>query len=489
MATSDDVSKGSKFAEQLSLLTSPVLYFGRNLVSLIGVVLTTSTFFTIVVLYLLDFFRPYANPYIGILAYLILPGLFLIGLVLIPVGMVLMHRREVRAGTLPHKYPKVDFNQPHLRRVFSFVVLATVLNGLVLIAASYRGVQYMDSVTFCGQTCHTVMSPEFTGYQNSPHSRVECVVCHIGAGASWFVRSKISGLQQVVAVALNNYPRPIPTPIENLRPARETCEECHWPSRFGGYLLMILNKYDDDESNHLTKTVLSLKVGGGSAQDAGIHTVHLDAASEITYLTTDAQRQVIPWVQYRSVDGAVKEFAASDSDGDKSQGELRTMDCMDCHNRPTHAYQLPGRAVNDAMAAGRMDPTLPFLKKTAVELLQHAYPTRQAGLDALPQALSDFYQENYPEVWREKREQVEQTGATLAEVYGRNVFPEMMVDWGTYPNNIGHEDFPGCFRCHDGDHSTADGESISQDCGSCHALLAYEEDDPEILSALTEGGP
>jgi len=168
LATADEGSRGSNFVDQLSLLSSPVFYLSRNPVSMVGVVLTTSTFFTIVVLYLVEFYRPYANPYIGILAYLILPGLFLIGLVLIPIGMMLMHHREVRAGTLPHKYPKVDFNQPHLRRVFSFVVLATTVNGLVLTAASYRGVQYMDSVSFCGQTCHTVMTPEFSAYQNSP---------------------------------------------------------------------------------------------------------------------------------------------------------------------------------------------------------------------------------------------------------------------------------------------------------------------------------
>lgn len=489
MANAEGGLTGNKFLDQLALLSSPLFYLSRNVVSLIGVVLTTSTFFTIVVFYLVDFYRPYTNPYIGILAYLILPGVFLIGLVLVPLGMVLMHRREVRTGKLPYKYPKVDFNQPHLRRVFAFVVLATTLNGLALTTASYRGVQYMDSVTFCGQTCHTVMTPEFTAYQNSPHSRVECVVCHIGAGASWFVRSKLSGLQQVVAVALNDFPRPIPTPIENLRPARETCERCHWPSRFSGYLLMIRNNYGDDETNHHTETVLSLKVGGGAMRGRGIHTVHLDLAREITYLTTDGQRQVIPWVQYRGVDGTAKEFAASDWNGDKSKGELRTMDCMDCHNRPTHTFQLPGRAVNDAMASGRLDPALPYLKKTAVELLQRSYPTHQAALDALPQALSEYYQENYPEVWESKRAKVEQAGAALAEIYGRNVFPEMNVDWGTYPNNIGHQDFPGCFRCHDGDHSTKDGETITQDCGACHNLLAYEEDNPEILSELGAGGP
>jgi len=414
-----------------------------------------------------------------------LPVIFVLGLLLIPLGMALMHHREVRQGILPHKYPKIDFNRPELRRVFSFVVLATTLNGLILTTASYRSVQYMDSTTFCGQTCHAVMQPEYAAYQNSPHSRVECVVCHIGPGASWFVRSKLSGVGQVIAVTLNSYPRPIPTPIRNLRPARETCEQCHWPSRFSGYLLAVRPHYGDDETNHATKTVLSLNVGGGKTQPTGIHTVHMERASEITYLTTDQQRQQIPWVRYRSVTGEVREFSARGWDGDMSRGELRVMDCMDCHNRPTHTYQLPERAVDDALAAGQMNPTLPFLKKKSLELLKQSYPTQQAALDSLPRALSEFYEKNYPEVWKQRRDSVERSGQALQEIYSRNVFPEMNIGWGIYPNNIGHMDFPGCFRCHDDEHVTKEGAAITQDCNVCHVVLASEEENPAILEQLT----
>ena len=482
---SSDRTTNRILLERLRLLTSPIFYLSQNRISLLGVVLATGIFMAMVVLYLADFYGLYGNPYVGIVAYLILPGLFLMGLLLIPVGMALKHHREVREGSLPAKYPQLDFNRPELRRVFSFVVLATVLNAAIFIHASYRGVVYMDSISFCGQVCHTVMEPEFIAYENSPHARVACVSCHIGPGASWFVRYKLSGLRQVVAVTLNTFTRPIPTPIENLRPARETCEQCHWPSKFSGGLLAIRPKFAKDEANTATKTVLMVKVGGGTAQSTGIHSAHLDLAGEITYLAADPQRQEIPWVRYRSAGGVVTEYAVPDWDHDFSKGERRVMDCMDCHNRPTHAFQLPDQAVDAALDSGRIASSLPYVKKKAVEALEQSYPTQTAGLEGVARSLLAFYQENYPEVWNQQREAVELASQAVQEIYRRNIFPEMNIGWGTYINNIGHVDFPGCFRCHDGNHASEQETTITQDCDTCHLLLALEEPDPEILRQLT----
>ena len=485
MASSTQTPGSIAFLDRLRLLVSPVFYLSRNTISLAGVILATGIFLAMVVFYAANFYGLGANPYVGIVAYLILPGLFVAGLVLIPAGMALKHHREVRQGTLPLKYPKLDFNRPELRRLFHFVLLATGLNAAIFIHASYRGVQYMDSVSFCGQTCHTVMQPEFAAYENSPHARVACVSCHIGPGASWFVRYKLSGLRQVFAVSFNTFPRPIPTPIENLRPARETCEQCHWPSKFSGGLLAIRPKFADDETNTATKTVLMLKVGGGIARGTGIHSAHLDLAGEITYLATDPQRQQIPWVQYRSAGGVVTEYAAQEWDGNFQSGELRTMDCMDCHNRPTHAFQLPEQAVDEALDSGRIDASLPFVKKKAVEFLKDSYETQAAGLEGIRTALLGFFQQDYPQVWEQKRESVELAAQTLQEIYSRNIFPEMKIGWGTYPNNDGHADFPGCFRCHDDNHTSQQATTITQDCNACHFLLAVEEPDPAILKELT----
>jgi nitrate/TMAO reductase-like tetraheme cytochrome c subunit len=485
LPNSNNNPNGASFPDRARILAAPLFYLSRNTVSLIGVVLATSLFFTMVILYLADFYGVSANPYLGIIAYLILPGIFLLGLILIPIGILLKHHREVREKTLPEKYPKVDFNRPELRRVVSFIVLVTVVNALIFIHASYQGVRYMDSARFCGQVCHNVMQPEFTAYKNSPHSRVECVSCHIGPGASWFVKSKLSGVRQVLAVALNSYPRPIPTPIKNLRPARETCEQCHWPSKFSGSLLAIRPKYAEDEQNSATKSVLMLKVGGGNGGGAGIHGTHLDLARQITYLTTDRDRQQIPYVRYTAVNGKVTEFAAADWNGNQSAGELRTMDCMDCHNRPTHTYQLPDQALDESLAAGRIAASLPFVKKKGLELLKQPYTTQAAGLENISRTLLAYYQQSYPQIFAAQRQDVENAAREIQAIYQRNVFPEMKIVWGTYPNNIGHTTTAGCFRCHDGSHTAKDGAAITQDCNACHQLLAVDEANPKILQDLT----
>jgi len=481
---SDDPVARNGLLARLRLFVTPIFYLSQNPVSLVGVALATSLFFTMVVFYIATSVGVAPNPYVGIVAFLVLPGIFLLGLVLIPLGMIRKRRREAREGVLPLRYPDLDFNRPELRRVFSFVVLATGINGIVLINGSYRGVEYMDSVTFCGEVCHSVMEPEFTAYQYSPHARVACVSCHIGPGASWFVRSKLSGVRQIFAVALDTFSRPIPTPIEDLRPARETCEQCHWPSKFTGSLLTVRPRFAEDEKNTATKTVLLLKVGGGTAQGRGIHSAHLDLAREITYLATDSQRQAIPWVRFVSPGGETHEYSTPDWDKDFSKGELRVMDCVDCHNRPTHTFQLPEQALDEALATGRVDSSLPFLKKKAVELLKQLYPSQAAAAEGLRRGLTEYYRETYPEVWDRQRESLELAIQAIQEMYRRNVFPEMKVAWGTYPNNLGHMNSPGCFRCHDGNHLNAQGSALTQDCNTCHTLLAIEEENPAILEQL-----
>ena len=213
----------------------PIYFLGQNPLTLTGAVITTSTALTTIAFWFYEIFLPGPpHPYIGLLVFLILPGIFILGLLLIPLGIWLRRRSLLASGKMPGVFPTVDLGLPVVRRTLEYVGLATVLNLLIIGTASYRGVQYMDSTSFCGKTCHTVMDPEYTAYQNSPHSRVECVDCHIGPGAGWFVRSKLSGLRQVFAVTFHTYSRPIPSPVKYLRPARETCEQCHWPQRFTG---------------------------------------------------------------------------------------------------------------------------------------------------------------------------------------------------------------------------------------------------------------
>lgn len=467
----------------------PAVYLGHNALTLLGAVLTTGSALTMLGLWTFELVSGKAfHPYAGIVIFLILPGIFLFGLVLMPLGAWWRRRKLRAAGQLPVAYPRIDFHEPVLRRAFVLVLVLTFLNAAILGTASYRGVEHMDSVEFCGQTCHTVMAPEFSGYQDSPHSRVACVACHIGPGAPWFVRSKLSGARQVFAVALKTYSRPIPSPVRELRPARETCEQCHWPQKFHGDKFLVRTKYSDDEANTPLTTVLVLKVGGRTWQGSvGIHGRHLDTFERISYVSTDGRRQVIPVVRYIDDAGKTVEYLSEDvkvTPEQLARAEHRLMDCMDCHNRPTHAFQLPERAVDQAMNEGRISPQLPYIKKMAVEALRGEYPDRATARNEIAARLTGFYRDVHPDTYRSHRALVEAAVDQVQRIYLRNVFPEMKVLWGTYPNNIGHEDFLGCFRCHDGQHKSADGREISQDCNACHTVLAMEDPNPKVLESL-----
>jgi hypothetical protein len=464
-------------------------YFSQNTISFIGVVLTTSSAVTLIAFWIYDFALPGPpHPYVGILLFLLLPGIFILGLLLIPLGILLRRRQLQKQGELPHVYPEIDLQIPMVQHSFVFIGAATFLNVLIFSFASYKGVTYMDTTTFCGKTCHTVMAPEFSAYQNSPHSRVDCVECHIGPGAGWFVRSKLSGLRQVFAVTFHTYSRPIPSPVKYLRPARETCEQCHWPQRFSGDKFILKTNYKEDEKNTALTTALIVKVGGRAAGGSvGIHGRHLDDGSRIRYISTDGKRQVIPVVFYTDDQGKTIEFDSTDIKVTKEElakGEHRSMDCIDCHNRPTHAFELPENAVDLRMSRGLISPELPFIRKKAVELLKVTYPDRDTAQKAIVEGIENFYRTSYPEVYNGKRALVEQSADNVAKVYLRNVFPDMNVNWGVHPNNLGHNDFPGCFRCHDGSHTSADGQTISNDCSACHNLLAVQEENPKVLKDL-----
>jgi hypothetical protein len=475
--------------ERMRDWTQPIYFLGQNATTLTGAVITTSTALTTIAFWFYDIFLPGPpHPYIGLLVFLILPGIFVLGLLLIPLGIWLRRRSLRGSGELPKAYPSIDLRLPVVRRTAEWVALATVLNLLIIGTASYRGVEYMDSVTFCGTTCHTVMAPEYTAYQNSPHSHVACVECHIGSGAGWFVRAKVTGLRQVFMVTFHDYPRPIPSPVQNLRPASETCEQCHWPQRFTGDKLLVNTSYKDDEKNTPQTDVLQLNVGGRSWQGSvGIHGHHLADNARIRYISTDKERQTIPVVYYTDDQGKTTEFISTDAKPTQAQldkGEHRTMDCIDCHNRPTHAFDLPENAVDKQMSVGHISPDLPYIRKKAVEVLKVNYTTRDVARQNIIAELNNFYSANYPQIYQTRRALVQQAGDEVAAIYLRNIFPEMRVTWGVHPNNLGHNDSPGCFRCHDGSHTSADGQTITNDCSACHQVLAAGEQNPKILTDL-----
>ncbi len=469
----------------------PAVYLGHNRITALGAILTTSSAVTMMAVWVYESLRGIGaiHPYSGLVFFLLLPGVFVVGLVLVPLGGWLRWRLLRRKHELPVEYPQIDLKSPTLQRGLLLIAALTLVNVLLMGVASYKGVEYMDSQKFCGQTCHSVMDPEYIAYQNSPHSRVECVGCHIGPGASWFVKSKLSGVRQVFAVAFHTYSRPIPYPVRELRPAQETCEQCHWPQRFSGDKFIVRRRYAEDEKNTQMTTVLVMKLGGRTSTVAiGIHGRHIDEKEQrIIYDATDEHRQVIPRVTYREADGKIVDYNSTDvkvTPAELARGEKRLMDCVDCHNRPTHIFELPPRAVDVRIDRGLISRDLPFVKKKAVEVLKAPYASRSEATSRIASGLGDFYRTQYPDVYREHGAAVESAIEAVQGIYLRNVFPDMKITWGTYPNNIGHEDFPGCFRCHDGNHIASDGKAIVADCDACHNILAQDETNPKVLAQL-----
>jgi nitrate/TMAO reductase-like tetraheme cytochrome c subunit len=419
------------------------------------------------------------NPYVGIIAFLVLPFIFFVGLALIPIGIYLGKHR-VRKGL---ESPELD-RKTALRRLAWVFGVTTLFNFLVGTQLTYRAVTYMETPNFCGTSCHT-MAPQFAAYQNSPHSRVDCVDCHVAPGAAGWVNSKAAGTRQLIETAFNTYQSPIPSALESNRlvPSRQTCENCHWPQKFGGVTLRVINKYAEDETNSRTQSVLLMMVGGGKV--AGIHDAHLGPGINIRFAVADPARQTIPWVEYRnSTIGVSKTFAVPDTKQPPETLPKHDMQCVDCHNRPTHTFELPERAIDKAMERGEIPVTLPFIKKKGVEVLKINYNTREEASEKIPQSLVSFYRQNYSELYAKRSHDIDQAAQAIVTIYKRNVFPDLKVSWGTYPNNLGHMDTPGCFRCHDGSHAAADGKAITQDCSTCHELLATDEASPQILKTL-----
>lgn len=419
------------------------------------------------------------TPYAGIVLFIVVPAFLVLGVVLVPVGMLLQWRRVRPGGQLePSRFPVVDLNRPRHRNVVLVTSAASLILVLLSTVGGYKAYETTESVEFCGQLCHGPMEPEYTTYQHSPHARVPCVDCHVGPGAGWYLRSKLAGLVQAYAVTFDTYPRPIPAPIESLRPARETCEECHWARQFFGEQHRSMVHFLPDESNTRWRMDMRIKTGGGLAEIGraeGIHW-HMNLAHRLEYFARDAERQEIPWVRVTDrTTGAVTVYrSVSDPPPPEelAQADIRTMDCMDCHNRPAHRFRSPGFSLNRALAARRIDPGLPYVKKKGVELLAAGYASKEEAFASIQEGLWSFYRAEYPLLATGRRAAIEQAVEELRAIYRRNQFPSMRVRWDTYADNIGHLDTPGCARCHDADHRSSDGRTLERSCDTCHLIVA-----------------
>ena len=480
----------------------------RSPIGLIGTILAGTSGFLIVTLTLWESIGTQQHPYLGIITYMVLPVFFTIGLVLIFLGIRRQRKKIARLAETGEvaeaEYPVVDLNDDRTRAWLVSAGAFGDLAAIIIVMVTAKGVEYVDSNSFCGETCH-VMEPEFTAYQRSPHARVHCVECHVGSGARFFLKAKVSGVRQVYRLWTNTYDRPIPTPVQDLRPATATCEHCHWPTKFVGDRTDVNDKFRSDSANTHLQTILLVHVGGETmGTSAGIHW-HVDPANQVTY-RSDPSREVIREVVLRRPDGTEKRWfnsadpnprwnanpGMSDEDAEETGEAIptdiwRTMDCADCHNRPTHVYWTPEQAMDQSLLRGAVSQDLPFVRREGLRLLKEDWGSRDGAVAGIAAGIQAFYRDHYPSIADSRADDVAAAGEVIGALWATNVFPEMNVTWGTYPDHIGHPGFKGgCLRCHTSTMKTEDGESVSTDCGNCHQVLAMDRPAAQIRLTAEE---
>jgi len=455
-----------KNRDQRSLYRNSVSYFG-GLIILVSIVM-------ILLFLLLNFSLRAPSPYLGILTYMIFPAFLTLGILVSLYGLFRESRRRRRLGAMEAlPYPRLDLNEPRQRRKFTLFLTGGCFLGILLAFVGYNAYLFTDSNTFCGKLCHSVMKPEYTAYLNGPHARVRCVDCHVGTGVSWYVKSKISGAPQVFALWLRTYSRPIPTPLKNLRPARETCEECHWPEKFYGAQLMQYPYFRYSQENSPEQISLLVRTGGGTpnlGENVGIHW-HMAINEKVYFRATDRGLQQIPWIKVTRADGSettYRDQSVKISDEELKKLPVNFMDCMDCHNRPSHVFSPPETAVDQAMAGGSISSKLPWIKKMALDVLVKNYGEGQNVYEEMRRFIEGYYAKNFPKVLTNQRADLTRAVGAIFGIYQRNVFPTMKVNWTTYPNNIGHRNWPGCFRCHNDRHVSPTGKALTSACPVCH---------------------
>ncbi len=446
----------------------------RNAISYFGAVIIAISLGLIISLMGIGFTQARPSPYLGIFTYLVFPVQLVGGVLIFLFGMWWERRRRRRLGTEDiAPLPIFDLNNPGHRKTMAVVLVSGGVLAVLLSLSAYNTYLFTDSVAFCGTLCHKVMKPEYVAYLNGPHARVPCVDCHVGPGMTWYFRSKVAGVPQVFGTVFEDYSRPLPAPIKNLRPARETCERCHWPEKFYGAQLIQIPFFRHDEKNTPEQISLMVKTGGGTprlGENAGIHW-HMMINNRVYFRALDREQQRIPWVKLVRPEGSemiYRDKSIKISDAELEKLPIQLMDCMNCHNRPAHLFYAPDNLVDRSLASGNISPKLPWIKKVATLSLTQRYADQETGVREIRKTIERFYAEKYPEVFKNEKPLVQQAMDTVSKIYTQNVFPDMKVNWLTYPNNIGHRDWPGCFVCHDGQHVNSAGEPIFKTCTTCH---------------------
>jgi nitrate/TMAO reductase-like tetraheme cytochrome c subunit len=449
-----------------------------NWISISGFILALNSLIIIAILFIFSLFSKENNTYLGLFTYIVVPAFLVLGLLLIPLGMIIKRRKKQTSDETQGKWPILDLNMKFQRSALIKITVITVVLLILSSIGSYQAFHYSESVEFCGTLCHQVMEPEYVTYQHSAHAQVKCVECHVGEGAGWYVKSKLSGLYQVYSVIFKKYSQPIGTPLHNLRPASETCEKCHWPEKFYSQKLRNQRSYLADSANSEWDISLLMKIGpehSAMGLSEGIHW-HINKDFKIEYVASTKDRENIPWVKLTNLKtGEVKIYMDEENPVDQpalDSLEKRSMDCMDCHNRPSHIYKTAPEYIDQAIIAGKIPVDLPYIKYAAMQALKLQYPTKEAGHKAIDSTVLAFYNDEQPDIYSKESERINKALVAIKAEYDNNVFPYMKADATQYLNHIGHLESQGCFRCHSDRHKTSKGETIKKDCELCHSILA-----------------
>jgi len=442
-------------------------------IGLFGIGFTTICFTLTVLGLLLHMSGLIDNPYAAIVTFVVFPAGAIFGLLFIPVSIYFRRKKWFREN-INRGNVVIDFGKKtHRKMVILFLVLS-VVNIAVFSLVLYEAYHFTESDFFCGAICHTVMDPEYTAYQRSAHAKVGCVSCHIGSGAEWYVKAKLSGLRQVKAVIEGNYSRPIPSPVENLRPAQDTCEECHWPEKFHGKKVKKFISFTNEDQTKPEIQEIALHIGGRNPLTdtfEGIHW-HVSHNVKVEYQSLDEKRTSIGRIKVTKPTGVTEEYMLDGAEKEGNGGKWRTMDCIDCHNRPTHVYDELEQRVDFGLQSKKLNPEIEGIREDSLKVLQTEFATREEAKEKIVANLLALQAKRKGADFVAKNEQtLISSGAYLLDAYLDNVWPEMKVTWGTYKGHNGHQhesEGYGCFRCHDEEHKTAFGKTISQSCDLCH---------------------
>jgi hypothetical protein len=450
-----------------------------NPVSLVGLIIAVFNACFIVFLSIVDALSRRPHPYADLVIWLVLPALVLLGVVLIIAGIRRERRKEREGAKEERRLLTIDFNDPKHRRTVILLLAGFLLLSLLYAFAGYKTYEFTESETFCGMMCHRVMGPEHRSHAYSVHAEIACVDCHVGPGAKYFFLSKLKGTRQLYEVLFDRYPRPIPTPVADLRPSQDVCEYCHGPKYRLDQRLESRTYFLPDKQN--TRKTINLLLRMGRVEEAEAMTErppkmhwHSSTTSEILYAASDAKRNVIPWIRVKRLDGKERVYrltGAEMSDADAAKAGMRRMDCIDCHNRPGHPFNPPAVIVNALLSLKLIDPELPDIKRVSVKALDGSYASREEAQKGIDAAIRDFYKTTYPALFSKREPAISAAIEALRRAYARNYDPSMKVSWKDFPDNQGHRFSPGCFRCHDGKHRSDDGAVLSRDCRTCHLLI------------------